>query len=267
MTALFRRVLRYDVPEELCILLVSICSSVRRSAQRRSMPIVLRMHNVERSFEGPGGVITILKDVNLELQSGNAIAIRGPSGCGKSTLLLLAGTLDTPSSGVLEILGENPWTLSARKLARFRNQHIGFVFQEHRLMPQLNVLENVQLPALAGFGNDLKAIEQRAKELLERVGLQDRLSHRPAALSGGERQRVAVCRALVMQPSLLLADEPTGNLDPKTAETIGKLLLEVAAENEAGLLCVTHSEALARSFPHQVQLENGLLAGQQVVSA
>jgi len=231
------------------------------------MPIVLRMHNVGRLFEGPGGSITILEDVDLELQSGDAIAIQGPSGCGKSTLLLLAGTLDTPSSGVLEILGENPWTLSARKLARFRNQHIGFVFQEHRLMPQLNVLENVQLPALAGFGNDRRAVEQRAKELLDRVGLKDRFFHRPAALSGGERQRVAVCRALVLQPSLLLADEPTGNLDPRTAETIGNLLLEVAAENDAGLLCVTHSDALAGAFPRQVRLENGRLTDQQAVSA
>jgi lipoprotein-releasing system ATP-binding protein len=230
------------------------------------MPIVLRMHNVGRSFDGPGGSIPILEDVNLELQSGDAIAIRGPSGCGKSTLLLLAGTLDTPSCGVVEILGENPWTLSVRKLARFRNQHIGFVFQEHRLMPQLNVLENVQLPALAGFGNDRAAIEQRAKELLERVGLQDRLHHRPAALSGGERQRVAVCRGLVMQPSLLLADEPTGNLDPRTAETIGNLLLEVSAENDAGLLCVTHSDELAAAFPQHVRLDNGRLTGQQAAS-
>jgi len=225
------------------------------------MPIVLRMHNGGRSFDGPGGSISILEDVDLELQSGEAIAIRGPSGCGKSTLLLLAGTLDAPSSGVMEILGENPWTLSARKLARFRNQHIGFVFQEHRLLPQLNVLENVLLPALAGFGNDRAVIEKRARKLLERVGLQDRLHHRPAALSGGERQRVAVCRGLVMQPSLLLADEPTGNLDPRTADVIGKLLLEVASENEAGLLCVTHSETLAKSFPQQVVLDQGRLVG------
>ncbi len=223
------------------------------------MPIVLRMHHVEHSFDAPGDSISILSDVNLELHSGDAIAVRGPSGCGKSTLLLLAGTLDTPSGGVVEILGENPWTLSPRKLARFRNQHIGFVFQEHRLLPQLNVLENILLPLLAGFESDRPAAEIRAKELLQRVGLQDRLDHRPATLSGGERQRVAVCRALVLQPSLLLADEPTGNLDPQTAESIGRLLLEVASEYDAGLLCVTHSDALAESFPNQMALDKGCL--------
>ena len=223
------------------------------------MPIVLRMHHVERSFDTPGGSISVLSDVELELRSSEAVAIRGPSGCGKSTLLLMAGTLDTPSSGVVEILSENPWTLSARKLARFRNQHVGFVFQEHRLLPQLNVLENVLVPLLAGFEADKSAAENRAKELLDRVGLKSRLNHRPAALSGGERQRVAVCRALVLEPSLMLADEPTGNLDPHTAGVIGKLLLDVAAESEAGLLCVTHSSVLAESFPRQMILDDGHL--------
>ncbi|MCH2212781.1 MAG: ABC transporter ATP-binding protein [Fuerstiella sp.] len=223
------------------------------------MPIVLRMHHVGRSFDGPGGSVSILSHVDLELRSGEAVAIGGPSGCGKSTLLLMAGTLDTPSSGVVEILGENPWILSAGRLARFRNQHIGFVFQEHRLLPQLNVLENVLIPLLSGFEADKPAAEKRAKELLDRVGLKDRLNHRPAALSGGERQRVAVCRALVLQPSLLLADEPTGNLDPQTAEIIGKLLLDVAAENETGLLCVTHSASLATSFPQRMTLHEGRL--------
>jgi lipoprotein-releasing system ATP-binding protein len=257
--------LRYDVKLEVCILTLLFCCSTFCDVQETFMPIVLSMHNVGRLFEGPGGSIRILEDINLELHSGDAVAIRGPSGCGKSTLLLLAGTLDTPSSGVLEVLGKNPWTLAAPKLARFRNQHIGFVFQEHRLLPQLSVLENVQLPALAGFDNDQNVIEQRATELLTRVGLQSRLHSRPATLSGGERQRVAVCRGLVMQPSLLLADEPTGNLDPQTAETIGKLLLEVAAENDAGLLCVTHSDSLAGAFSHQLYLDNGRLAGKQAM--
>jgi len=225
------------------------------------MPIVLQMHSVGRSFAAPGGPISILSDVDLELRSGDAIAIRGPSGCGKSTLLLIAGTLDTPTSGFVEILAENPWTLSTGKLAQFRNQHIGFVFQEHRLLPQLNVLENVLLPTLAGFEHDHNAAEQRAAELLDRVGLKDRRHHRPAALSGGERQRVAVCRALILEPSLLLADEPTGNLDPRTAAIVGRLLLDVAAENDAGLLCVSHSTALAASFPQQLTLEEGRLVG------
>ncbi len=223
------------------------------------MPLVLHMHRVERWFDAPGGTVSILSDVDLDLRSGEAIAIRGPSGCGKSTLLLLAGTLDRPSGGIVEILGENPWTLSARKLAHFRNQHIGFVFQEHHLLPQLNVMENVMVPLLAGFETNRRAAERRGTELLVRVGLQDRLHHRPAALSGGERQRVAVCRALVLRPSLLLADEPTGNLDPHTAGVVGRMLLEVAAENDAGLLCVTHSSVLCESFPQQLTLDDGCL--------
>ena len=231
----------------------------RSILERFTMPIVLRMHHIEHSFDAPGGAISILSDFDLELRSGEAIAIRGPSGCGKSTLLLLAGTLAAPTSGIVEILGENPWGLSERQLARFRNQHIGFIFQEHRLLPQLNVRENVLLPLLAGFESDKPAAEIRAIELLERVGLQDRLYHRPAALSGGERQRVAVCRALILQPSLLLADEPTGNLDPQTAAIIGQLLLDVAAENDTGLLCVTHNSSLAGSFPTQMTLDNGRL--------
>ena len=220
------------------------------------MPIVLQMNNVGRTFSSSAGELTILENVNLQLSSGDAVALRGPSGCGKSTLLHIAGTLDKPTSGDVAILNENPWTLSAEKLAGFRNQHIGFVFQEHQLLPQCSVLENVMLPTLAGFDRNLKPLKQRATDLLEQVGLQDRSTHRPAALSGGERQRVAVCRALIHQPSLLLADEPTGNLDPTTAETVGSLLLKMAAEHDAALLCVTHSDELASHFPHVVQVEN-----------
>ena len=220
------------------------------------MPIVLQMQNVRRTFATHRGELTILESVNLELMSGAAVALRGPSGCGKSTLLYLAGTLDQPTSGIVKILNENPWTLSKTQLAAFRNRHIGFIFQEHQLLPQCSVLENVLLPTLAGFPTDRKAARRRATDLLQQVGLQDRLSHRPAALSGGERQRVAVCRALILEPSLLLADEPTGNLDPATAATVGELLLKLAAENDAGLLCVTHSEDLAAEFPNTIQLEN-----------
>ncbi|MCX7386172.1 MAG: ABC transporter ATP-binding protein [Planctomycetota bacterium] len=233
------------------------------------MPLVLHMDNVSRSFETPQGTLMILQDVSLRVMSGTAIAIRGPSGCGKSTLLYLAGTLDQPTSGLIEILGENPWRLGSGRLASFRNQHIGFIFQDHQLLPQCSVLENVLLPSLAGFGAE-GDVRQRANSLLERVGLKDRLHHRPGRLSGGERQRVAVCRALIHQPSLLLADEPTGNLDPVTAAEIGNLLLEVAAENDTALLCVTHSDVLAAGFPHTISLHNGsatfndkTLAGQQ----
>ena len=217
------------------------------------MTLVLNMHKVSRSFESPGGTVSILKNISLKVLSGTAIAIRGPSGCGKSTLLYLAGTLDQPSSGTLEILGENPWSLSKSRLAAFRNQHIGFIFQDHQLLPQCSVLENVLLPSLAGFGTD-GDIRDRAIKLIDRVGLAHRVTHRPGRLSGGERQRVAVCRALLNRPSLLLADEPTGNLDPTTAQEIGTLLLEVAGENDAALLCVTHSDELASRFPHTVSL-------------
>jgi len=220
------------------------------------MPTVLKMENVRRTFSTARGELTILDNVNLTLPSGSAVALRGPSGCGKSTLLHIAGTLDKPTSGLVTILNQNPWELSEKKLAAFRNCHIGFIFQEHQLLPQCSVLENVLLPTLAGFTINRKEVQQRAEHLLEKVGLQDRMTHRPAALSGGERQRVAVCRALVLEPSLLLADEPTGNLDPVTAETIGHLLLKLAADNDAALLCETHSDQLASEFPETIQLEN-----------
>jgi lipoprotein-releasing system ATP-binding protein len=222
------------------------------------MPVVLRMHSVSRTFRTTAGDLPILRDVNLRVLSGEAVAIRGPSGCGKSTLLYLAGTLDRPSSGVVEILGENPWSLSGKRLAAFRNQHIGFVFQDHQLLPQCSVLENVLLPSLAGFESP-RGLRERAAALLDRVGLGGRLHQRPGRLSGGERQRVAVCRALINEPSLLLADEPTGNLDPVTAAEIGTLLLEMATEHETALLCVTHSDALADRFPHVIQLRDGVV--------
>lgn len=220
------------------------------------MSTVLELHNVVRIFESGGDRVTILKNVSLNVAAGTAIAIRGPSGCGKTTLLHIAGTLDQPTSGTVAILGENPWQMNARRLASFRNQSIGFVFQEHQLLPQCSVLENVLLPTLAGFPGTARP-RDRALQLLERVGLQHRLNYRPGRLSGGERQRVAVCRALINRPALLLADEPTGNLDPATAATIGTLLLEVAAEHHSALLCVTHSDALAAGFPNSLTLQNG----------
>lgn len=220
------------------------------------MPIVLHMQHVCRTFASAAGELKILDDVNLTMQSGSAIALQGPSGCGKSTLLHIAGTLDRPTSGQVTILNQDPWALSDSKLAAFRNRHIGFIFQEHQLLPQCSVLENVLLPTLAGFTTDRKHVQQRAEHLLQQVHLQDRRNHRPAALSGGERQRVAVCRALINEPSLLLADEPTGNLDPATAETVGNLLLQLAADSEAALLCVTHSLDLAAAFPETMQVAN-----------
>lgn len=216
----------------------------------------LELNDVCRRFTTSAGELEILSHVDLELNPGQAVALRGPSGCGKSTLLHIAGTLDRPTSGLVKIAGQDPWSLTEEQLAEFRNRHVGFIFQEHQLLPQCTVLENVMLPTLAGFTSDRKAAKDRALLLLNSVGLQSRLQHRPASLSGGERQRVAVCRALIQKPSLLLADEPTGNLDPATAESVGKLLLDLASAENAALLCVTHSDALANSFPETATMEN-----------
>lgn len=216
----------------------------------------LELKDVCRQFSTAAGELDILSHVDLELNPGQAVALRGPSGCGKSTLLHIAGTLDQPTSGTVKIAGQDPWSLTELQLAEFRNKHIGFIFQEHQLLPQCTVLENVMLPTLAGFTSDKKAAKDRALQLLDAVGLQSRLQHRPASLSGGERQRVAVCRALIQKPSLLLADEPTGNLDPTTAEAVGKLLLDLASAENAALLCVTHSDSLAESFPETATMEN-----------
>ena len=160
------------------------------------------------------------------MQRGEALAVTGPSGSGKSTLLYILGTLERPTAGSVRLLGEDAFARSDAELARYRNQKIGFIFQDHHLLPQCDVLENVLIPALAGDGAGA-AESQRATELLDRVGLKNRISHRPGQLSGGERQRVAVCRALINQPVLLLADEPTGNLDRTNAEAVGDLLLEM----------------------------------------
>lgn len=213
-----------------------------------------------KDFVSAAGTLEILRGVNLEMSRGDAIAVTGPSGCGKSTLLYILGTLDTPTSGSVRIMDRDPFSFSARELAHFRSEAIGFVFQDHHLLSQLSVIENVLLPQVVGTGGNQ---ETRARELLDRVGLSDRLDHRPARLSGGERQRVAVCRALIHEPALVLADEPTGNLDEETAATIGKLLLDVAAEQEAMLVCVTHSRELADAFPRELRLRNGQLVGDE----
>jgi lipoprotein-releasing system ATP-binding protein len=218
----------------------------------------LRVANLTKTFSTAAGDLKILQDVNLEMRRGHAVSITGPSGSGKSTLLYIIGTLDRPSSGRVEILGEDPFDRSEKAMARFRSDSIGFIFQDHHLLPQCSVLENVLIPALAGAGAD-DAAEDRARKLLERVGLIERLSHRPAQLSGGERQRVGICRALINEPVLLLADEPTGNLDQKTAGSIGSLLLEIAGEQNTLLICVTHSLDLARRFPDRRELKQGRL--------
>ncbi|MEW6198448.1 MAG: ABC transporter ATP-binding protein [Planctomycetota bacterium] len=210
-----------------------------------------------KRYPARAGELTVLRDVSLTLKPGESAAILGPSGSGKSTLLNLLGTLDTPTTGRVRLADCDPFALPPRELARFRNQRIGFVFQDHHLLPQCSVLENVLVPTLAGTP-DADA-ERRADDLLVRVGLGERLDHRPAELSGGEKQRVALARALINQPRLVLADEPTGNLDRATAERIGDVLAALPREHGVILVVVTHSDALARRFDRQYELNEGTL--------
>lgn len=218
----------------------------------------LLVRELTKEFSIATESLPILSGVNLVLNRGESLAITGPSGSGKSTLLYILGVLDNPSSGEMIQFGHNPFDLNPKQQAEFRNQNIGFIFQDHHLMPQFSVLENVLIPTMVHQGTTTET-EDRAKHLLERVGLQDRMHHRPAQISGGERQRVAVCRALINEPRLLLADEPTGNLDRNNAESIGNLLLEINQEQSTILICVTHSQELAALFPKHQELRDGLL--------
>lgn len=202
--------------------------------------------------------LIVLQGCNLRLRAGQDVAVLGPSGSGKSTLLQILGTLDTPTRGSVSLGGQNPFALGPRELALFRNAKIGFVFQDHHLLPQCTVLENVLLPALAAGLRD-NAQLARAKELLTRVRLDHRLDHRPAELSGGERQRAAVARALFRKPQLLLADEPTGNLDRVSAELVANLLLEMHRAEQTILVVVTHSQSLAERISQRLELNDGQL--------
>jgi lipoprotein-releasing system ATP-binding protein len=220
--------------------------------------MALQVDRLCKDYPTRTGPLTILRDISIEVQRGEAVAVMGPSGSGKSTFLHLLGTLDRPTSGTVRLEGTEPFALPERLLADFRNQHIGFVFQDHHLLPQCSVLENVLIPTLVGR-DDPAAVQKRARQLLERVGLSGRLDHRPAELSGGERQRVAVARALIHKPVLLLADEPTGNLDRTSARMVGQLLLELHAEENTILIVVTHSPELADSFPRTLVMDDGRL--------
>lgn len=222
------------------------------------MPATLDVRQLNKDYATAEGPLSILRGLDLAMERGDALAITGPSGSGKSTLLYILGALDSPTSGTINLDGRNPFGISAAQQAEFRNRHIGFIFQDHHLLPQCTVLENVLIPTLPGSGATSET-ESRAKGLLKRVGLELRMAHRPAQLSGGERQRVAVCRALINQPTLLLADEPTGNLDRATAESVGTLLLELNREFNTLLVCVTHSTDLAERFPKHCELRDGRL--------
>ncbi len=220
------------------------------------MSCALSLTEVHKSFENGSDSVEVLRGVSFTLEPGEAAAVTGPSGSGKSTLLHLAGALDRPTAGKVEIGGRDPYTLPEPELARFRNRAVGFVFQDHHLLPQYSVLENVLLPTLA-FKGAGAGDAARARELLVRVALSHRLEHRPAQLSGGERQRVAVARALINSPGLLLCDEPTGSLDGKAAGAVGSLLLELHGEAQNVLLVVTHSAELAGRFARRFELREG----------
>jgi lipoprotein-releasing system ATP-binding protein len=221
------------------------------------MPELIVEH-VAKEFPTRAQPLIVLRDASLSLSPGENVAIVGPSGSGKSTLLHILGTLDRPTSGTVRLRGQDPFTLDDRELAKFRSHNVGFVFQEHHLLPQLTVLENVLVPALADGTPDAATIA-RAKDLLARVGLSERLEHRPGELSGGERARVGVARALLRKPALLLADEPTGALDRTTAATIGKLLVDIQQQEQAMLVVVTHSAELAAMMQRKFEIDDGRL--------
>jgi ABC-type lipoprotein export system ATPase subunit len=220
------------------------------------------LHNITRRYEAPesGGALTVLEGISLEVGRGESLAIVGPSGSGKSTLLHIIGTLDRPTSGEVVLDGQDLGQLDEVCLAAVRNRQIGFVFQDHYLLPQCSVLENVLVPSLVCKDPAVRLeAGPRAGRLLRRVGLAERLSHRPGQLSGGERQRVAVVRALINQPQLVLADEPTGALDPASAGQLGQLLLELNRENGVTLIVVTHALGLAERMGRVLELKDGKL--------
>ena len=221
------------------------------------MTQLLQAESLRMTYFSGRGELSVLRGVSLTLAAGESLAIMGPSGSGKSTLLNILGTLEPPTAGRVWIEGRNPYELEERELARFRNLRIGFIFQDHHLLPQCSALENVLLPTLAG--GDRRGAATRAVTLLDQIGLRDRADHRPSELSGGERQRVAIARALIHRPTLLLADEPTGNLDRSTAQDVASLLLKLQAEHGASLVCVTHSEELASRFGRIRTMGDGTL--------
>ena len=217
---------------------------------------LLEFRNVRKNY----GQLTILSEACLTIAEGESVAIVGPSGCGKSTLLNLAGALDDPDSGQVLIDGTDLQSLGERETAKIRNQRIGFVFQLHHLLPQCTVLENVLIPTLADpSARPCPEMTARAEKLLERVGLRDRMQHRPGQLSGGERQRTAVVRALINEPRLLLADEPTGALDHASAESLGNLLAELNRDDGVTLVVATHSTGLAKRMSRALRISNGML--------
>jgi lipoprotein-releasing system ATP-binding protein len=215
---------------------------------------LLKVENISKEYPAPSGTLRILSDISLSLSRGEAASIMGPSGSGKSTLLYILGALEPPTSGSMTLDGQNPFQLPARQLAAFRNKEIGFIFQDHCLLPQCSVIENVLTPTLVSENHGDAA--DRARELIEQVGLRARIDHRPAELSGGEKQRVALARALIMKPQIVLCDEPTGNLDQKSADAVASLFFELHERQQTILIVVTHNAELATRFPRRFQLKD-----------
>ncbi len=220
---------------------------------------MLQVTNLSKTYPTARGPLTVLSNVSFSLNPGDAAAVMGPSGSGKSSLLYILGGLEPPTSGTITLDGRNPFQLKPADLAAFRNKEIGFVFQDHCLLPQCTVLENVLIPTLVAPGSDDTT---RARQLIEQVGLADRIDHRPAELSGGERQRVAIARALVRGPRLLLCDEPTGNLDRAAADNVASVLLDLHRARNTILVVVTHSVQLAEKLPTRFELLDARLQRQ-----
>lgn len=223
---------------------------------------LLHCKELSKSYQDGGDQVTVLKDIDFALQAGEMVAVVGASGSGKSTLLHLLGGLDKPSSGQLFYKEQEMTHWKADKLAQWRNQHLGFVYQFHHLLPEFSALENVAMPQMIAGKSPAEA-KQQAEQLLVRVGLKHRLSHRPAQLSGGERQRVAIARAFVNKPQVVLADEPTGNLDGEAAESIYQLMLELNQEMGTAFIVVTHDLQLAEQLQRVEVLKNGILRKEQ----
>ncbi|MEQ8764434.1 MAG: ABC transporter ATP-binding protein [Planctomycetota bacterium] len=230
------------------------------SAQRSSTAAWIRLSGVTKRYENGAVTTEVLKGVELAVERGDSLAIVGPSGSGKSTLLNILGGLELPSAGQVSVAGTDLVGIGGEALASFRNRSVGFVFQLHHLLPQCTALENVLVPSLVLPDRSARSkAGQRGKELLESVGLGSRLDHRPAQLSGGECQRVAVVRALINEPSILLADEPTGSLDERSADELADLLSRLRSERDLTLVCVTHSAALAARMQRSLELRDGVL--------
>lgn len=222
---------------------------------------MLVISHVSKDYDSPNGPVAILNDANLALDRGESAAITGPSGSGKSTLLYIAGGLEPPTTGTVLLNNTNPYTLGEDDAAKFRGATVGFVFQDHCLLPQCTVLENVLAPTLIDDPAHAAVHLDRARTLLFQVGLEHRLTHRPAQLSGGEKQRVAIARALIRRPAVLLCDEPTGNLDQGNATLVTDLLLSLHASTAMVLLLVTHSDAVASRFARRYTIANGRMVG------